>query len=88
MASRLITAAIASLFIISTAHAGGWVKDWWSNVYELRIEDQQWQDLSESLQKKCPDKLKRYRKLVAENPNSEYYRYKLQSWIKKCYTPQ
>lgn len=61
-----------------------WVKDWWDNVYELRIEKEQYQKIQEEQQDRCGTKLKWYRDKVREDPTSEYYKYKLETWQDKC----
>jgi transcription elongation factor Elf1 len=76
------------LFACSTSLAAAdvdWYKDWWDNVYELRIKQQQIDDLSKDREEKCPEKLQRYRDKVQEEPNSEYYKFKLEEWQKKCF---
>lgn len=73
------------LLMSSTATAeGGWVKDWYSNVYEQQIAPQQQQMIMEEELGECEAKLYYYRQKVQEDPNSEYFKYKLEKWTERC----
>lgn len=61
-----------------------WLNDWWKNVYELRIKEQTYEDIVNETEKNCVEKVERYKQKVDENPTSEYYKYKLESWEEKC----
>jgi hypothetical protein len=86
---RLIILAL--MFVsISVATAGGdepessWTSDWWSNVYEQRIEKEQYEQYQQKTLTRCELKIKWYTDKVAEQPDSDYYKYKLESWTKRC----
>ena len=63
---------------------GGWVQDWWGNVYEHQVAPQQQQQLLEEELGECGYKLQFYRQKVQEDPNSEYFKYKLEKWTERC----
>lgn len=68
----------------TTVAESGWVGDWWNNVYEQRIDKEQYQQIEKQETNKCDTKIAWYTKLVKKNPNSEYYKYKLEQWQQKC----
>ena len=73
------------LLMSSTATAeGGWVQDWYSNVYEQQVAPQQQQIIMEEELGECAAKLHFYRGKVAEDPDSEYFQYKLEKWTERC----
>lgn len=82
-----IFSLIALLFLSTVVFAAedDWYKDWWNNVYELRIKQQQIDDLTKTRDEKCPEKIQRYEQKLREDPKSEYYRFKLEEWRKKCF---
>lgn len=85
MAHRSII--FVSLFVIaSSANAMGkqWVDDWWDNVYEQRVEKEQYEELKEQMDNECSTKIEWYERKVEEKPSSEYYQYKLDSWKERC----
>ena len=80
---------IPILFLFSSATFGmsgdgGWVQDWWGNVYEQQVAPQQQQIIMEEELGECAAKLHLYRQKVAEDPDSEYFQYKLDKWTERC----
>ena len=64
--------------------AGKWVNDWWENVVEVQSKEEIDEETIEAV---CPKKLERYKRKVEEDPKSEYYKYKLESWTERCTKP-
>ena len=65
------------------AENGQWVKDWWDNVYELRVEKAE-ENAEQKALTRCEQRLERYKQKIQEDPNSEYYKFKVESWEKRC----
>ena len=82
MALRAITLIL--LLFSTPLTASNWVNDWYENVYEQRIAPQQQQQLADENLTQCEQKLRLYRDKVNEDPNSDYYQYKLEDWTRKC----
>ena len=84
--SILIAALILTTSVVLAADgkSGTWYNDWWSNVYEQRIEREQYEALKGELKNRCSTKLQWYAKKARENPKSEYYKFKLEQWKRKC----
>lgn len=75
------------IFAPSVLAMGGdatWYGDWWNNVYELRIEKEQYEKIKEEEKDRCSAKIRWYEEKVQEDPKSEYYKYKLEQWRSKC----
>lgn len=89
---RTTIIAVLVLFASSAfAMDGGknvdWYQDWWNNVYEQRIEKEQYQRIEDEAQTRCRTKIRWYEEKVKRYPKSEYYAYKLEQWRSKCLTP-
>jgi hypothetical protein len=68
-----------------TVNAGGqWVNDWWDNVYKMRVEKEQYKQIKQESLSKCDTKIKWYNDHHIKDPDSDYYKYKLDDWKKKC----
>lgn len=75
-------------FFTTNAFAGGggqWVEDWWDNVYEQRIKQEQYKEIEEKNDNKCDTKIQYYETKVSQDPSSEYFRWKLDVWRGKCH---
>ena len=82
MALRAITLIL--LLFSTPLTASSWVNDWYENVYEQKIAPQQQQQVIDESLTKCQEKLRLYKRKVVEDPNSDYYQYKLETWTNKC----
>jgi hypothetical protein len=81
---------ILMLFSTATYAASGgdsnWYGDWWENVYEIRVEKEQYEAIQQEHDDQCSARIRWYEQKVDENPTSEYYLYKLEEWYDKCPT--
>lgn len=84
MVRSIILTILLTFSLVSSAAGGGWVKDWWNNVYEQKIEKQQYREVLQAEKNKCSTKIKWYEQKLDEQPKSEYYQYKLEHWQDKC----
>ena len=84
MAKRKLLISLVILLSSTASAEGGWVKDWYDNVYEQRIAPQQQQMIMEEELGECGAKLHFYQQKVIDNPDSEYFKYKLEKWTERC----
>lgn len=84
----MVRPLIILLFISTTAFAedagSSRVQEWWDNTYQQQIAPEQRQQVYDEELEKCSEKLNKYARKVDENPNSIYYNYKLDYWLKRC----
>ncbi len=81
-----ITIFVVLLSLSTTVNStpeSDWVRDWWENTYEQRIRQEQQTNINKDLSK-CDKKIIRYKNKLKQRPKSEYFKYKLEQWIKKC----
>lgn len=86
------TLALISLFltltitpsVLAMGSGNTWTSDWWNNVYEQRIEPEQYNEIKKKEKNRCGYKIEWYTKKLKENPNSDYYKFKLEDWKKRC----
>jgi hypothetical protein len=60
--------------------AGKWVQENWDTVIEAQID----KNLDEEQQARCEKKLKYYSKKLEKKPDSKYYLFKLEKYLKRC----
>lgn len=68
----------------TTSVQAGWVKDWWDNVYQTQVKQQQYKKIFEDELKQCHEKIEYYTTAVDKHPKSAYYEMKLKQWTDKC----
>ena len=85
MVRTLIFVCLLVLPITASSDGGNrWFRDWWDNVYQQRIEKQQYQQIQSEELTKCDTKLRWYDEMTQRHPKSDYYRDKLEDWQGKC----
>lgn len=89
MVPRIILIALLALSLPAAASGSSWFgsswfRDWWDNVYQQRIEKEQYRKLKEKEKSRCEYKIEWYTKQVQENPRSDYFQYKLDDWKRRC----
>lgn len=93
MVPRIILIALLALSLPAAASGSSWFgsswfRDWWDNVYQQRIEKEQYRKLKEREKSRCEYKIEWYTKQVQENPRSDYFQYKLDDWKRRCSVDQ
>ena len=78
-----LTTSIAQEEPVLTA-GSQYTKDWWENVYEMRIKKQHYEEIKAETNSRCAKKIVWYKEKLAENPSSEYYTVKLNKWLERC----
>lgn len=85
MVQRIVFIVLLVLsFSVVAADGSTWFDDWWDNVYQQQIEKEQYKQIKEKEKSRCKYKIEWYTKKVQENPQSEYFRYKLDDWKRRC----
>lgn len=84
MARSIILLVLLMLSTPANAMGKQWVEDWWDNVYEQRIDKEQYEELRREAKEQCDTKLEWYQQKLDEKPSSEYYQYKLDTWKERC----
>lgn len=75
--------AFIVLLTFSTSAYAVWFSDWSENVY--RVTKQKYRNIAkESIEDSCSIKIRDYTKLLKDNPESHYYKWKKENWIKRC----
>ena len=60
--------------------AGKWVDDSWNNAVQSQTEE----NLHNERSARCERKIEYYIRKLEKEPDSEYYKVKLEKWIKRC----
>lgn len=77
---------VALLFVSMSTHAeeGGFANEWWEKTYKPRIQTKQRMDIEQEELTHCRSQIRRYKERLELNPGSEYYKWKVEQWTKKC----
>lgn len=78
---------IVFLFICSIVNAGepgDWVDEWWNDTYKQNIQQEHKLQSEQREQLKCDRMIVHYQQHLKEDPNSDYYRWKLELWKNRC----
>lgn len=78
---RLMAVIAYTLFFVNLALAGT-VGDWWESVKDLHLNSHRYEQIQQMDQ--CSERLQYYRQKVQENPDSEYFKGKLEKWQERC----
>jgi len=76
---------ILAALLVATPASASWVQDWFAapqQQQERAVEREQKAQQIE--QERCATNLKRYEQALEGNPNSSYYKWKLEIWKKRC----
>lgn len=79
--AKLITGTIVALAMASSA-SGGVVGDWWQSVKDLHFNSKRYEQIQQ--QDQCAERLHYYQQKVQEDPNSDYFKGKLEKWQDRC----
>lgn len=76
---------ILASILFATSASASWVQDWYSAPQQQQERAVEREQRSQQIEhQRCIDKLKQYRKALEQHPDSSYYKWKLNTWEKRC----
>ena len=81
---RNILITILLTMPIPALSGGEAVQQWWDGEYQQNIAPQQAEEFERKVDKRCEEKLERFRELTEQYPEDQYFQWKHNIWQKRC----